>query len=277
MFGKTTCKIDTFINTKIYLSRMDDSKYLVFYIENNLYGIDSGNVGLLQYFNPNSVTRVPLAKTQIRGIINHNGKITTVLNLREFLGLECLENKLKELSVFFEARKQDHIAYMTKYEYQLLDSTSINLESNPQKCALGVALGQREKSKDFVLESYIKSIDWPHLIIHSSIEQVNGLLRSKKIDKARQVFDDIKRVEYKEMMRILDAIIVRLETNEGYIVPIIYKGEEVFITTDYIYAIKTLGNGFPIIEKTGLIKTVMEDDTGQSIRIIDIEKLWDKR
>jgi purine-binding chemotaxis protein CheW len=67
-------------------TKADERQYCTFYVDGHYFGIDVLNVQEVIRFQ--QMTRVPLAPSAVRGLINLRGQIVTGIDLRRRLGLK---------------------------------------------------------------------------------------------------------------------------------------------------------------------------------------------
>jgi purine-binding chemotaxis protein CheW len=71
--------------------------YVTFTIGGQLFGLPISRVE--DVFKPEAITRVPLSKREIAGVLNLRGRIVTAINMRTRLGLEPSEKAGSEMAV----------------------------------------------------------------------------------------------------------------------------------------------------------------------------------
>jgi len=83
----------------------DQKQFCTFYLDDVLFGIDVLKVQEIILFQ--EMTRVPMASSVIRGLINLRGQVVTAMDLRIRLGLE--ERNFDESSINVIIRSDDEI------------------------------------------------------------------------------------------------------------------------------------------------------------------------
>ncbi len=71
--------------------------YVTFTIGGQLFGLPISRVD--DVFKPEAITRVPLSKREISGVLNLRGRIVTAINMRTRLGLEPAQKAGGEMAV----------------------------------------------------------------------------------------------------------------------------------------------------------------------------------
>lgn len=144
-----------------------NTKYVVFKIDNEYYGIDINNVKSIervQYF-----TRVPNSPLYIKGVINLRGEVVPVIDLR--LRFELTHKEL-------DSNSRIIIVFVNDIEIGLLvDSSSEVIEINSED------IDNPPMVKDNVAEVFIKGIGKQDgkLIILIDIEKVIGIKEIEQV------------------------------------------------------------------------------------------------
>lgn len=74
-----------------------ENQYVSFFVDGQLLGIPVNTVQ--EVLNPQSIAPVPLARSEISGLLNLRGQIVTAVNLRRRLGLPDLEGGRQSINV----------------------------------------------------------------------------------------------------------------------------------------------------------------------------------
>jgi purine-binding chemotaxis protein CheW len=74
-----------------------ENQYVSFFVDGQLLGIPVNTVQ--EVLNPQSIAPVPLARSEISGLLNLRGQIVTAVNLRRRLGLPDLEGTRQSINV----------------------------------------------------------------------------------------------------------------------------------------------------------------------------------
>lgn len=78
------------------------NQYVSFWIDKQLLGV---RVNVVQeVLNPQTISRTPLARREIAGLLNLRGQIVTAVNLRRRLGLPDLPDDRKSINVVVQHR-----------------------------------------------------------------------------------------------------------------------------------------------------------------------------
>ena len=82
--------------------RDDEIEYVTVTVGEQLFGLSIARVH--DVFLPARVTRVPLARPEIAGVLNLRGRIITMFDMRSRLGLPPLKNSAERMAVGVEFR-----------------------------------------------------------------------------------------------------------------------------------------------------------------------------
>ena len=86
---------------------MDQSiQYVTIYISEQLFGLPISRVH--DVFVPESVTRVPLSRAEIAGVLNLRGRIVTAIDMRKRLGLKPHQTEGSLMAIGIEFREESY-------------------------------------------------------------------------------------------------------------------------------------------------------------------------
>jgi methyl-accepting chemotaxis protein len=118
-----------------------------------------------------------------------------------------------QLGSFLRDKKNDHLGWMNKCRDVMLDEsqTSINVQTDPHKCGLGVWLYGAEfeslKSTYPDLAAIVNDVFEPHSELHGSVVEINDLLAEGNRDEALAMFNS-ETVSYaSETIGVIDRLI----------------------------------------------------------------------
>ncbi len=89
-------------NNQMTAHREDEIEYVTVTVGEQLFGLPIARVH--DVFMPARITRVPLARPEIVGVLNLRGRIVTMLDMRSRLGLPPLKNGAERMAVGVEFR-----------------------------------------------------------------------------------------------------------------------------------------------------------------------------
>jgi purine-binding chemotaxis protein CheW len=78
----------------------DFTEYVTFTLDGQIFGLPIERVQ--EVFRPSRITRVPLAGTQIAGVLNLRGRIVTAIDMRSRLDLPARKEGAAQMAIGFE-------------------------------------------------------------------------------------------------------------------------------------------------------------------------------
>jgi purine-binding chemotaxis protein CheW len=118
------------------------SEYVTAMIGGQLFGLPISRVQ--DVFMPERVTRVPLASSDIAGVLNLRGRIVTVINMRARLGLPKNDDGKPSMAVGVDLRGEsyglliDQIGEVLRLPDESREENPVNLDPRMAKLAGGV-------------------------------------------------------------------------------------------------------------------------------------------
>ena len=120
----------------------DFTELVTFTIAGQMFGLPIGRVQ--DVFKPAHVTRVPLAGSEIAGVLNLRGRIVTVVDMRARLGLSRNDDGKPPMAVGVDLRGEsyglliDQIGEVLKLPDEGREENPVNLDPRMAKLAGGV-------------------------------------------------------------------------------------------------------------------------------------------
>jgi purine-binding chemotaxis protein CheW len=111
-------------------------------IAGQLFGIPIARVH--DVFEAERITRVPLAPSEISGVLNLRGRVVTALDMRKRLGLPPSENAKKQMAIGIDYGGEaygllvDSMGEVLKLSSDALDPVPINLSKNWAAISAGI-------------------------------------------------------------------------------------------------------------------------------------------
>jgi purine-binding chemotaxis protein CheW len=119
-----------------------DTEYVTVMIDGQLFGLPISRVQ--DVFMPDRLTRVPLASSEIAGVLNLRGRIVTAIDLRRRLGLPPRSSERPPMAVGIELRGEsyglliDSVGEVMKLADNTQEANPINLDSKLAAVSAGV-------------------------------------------------------------------------------------------------------------------------------------------
>lgn len=95
-------------------------------------------------FMPDRLTKVPLAPTEIAGVLNMRGRIVTLIDMRNRLGLEKRDDEIPAMAIGVESRGEsyglliDNIGEVLKLDENAREPNPINLDPRLARVSSGI-------------------------------------------------------------------------------------------------------------------------------------------
>ena len=119
-----------------------DTEYVTVMIDSQLFGLPISRVQ--DVFMPERLTRVPLASSEIAGVLNLRGRIVTAIDLRRRLGLPPRSSGRPPMAVGIELRGEsyglliDAVGEVMKLADNTQEANPVNLDSKLAAVSAGV-------------------------------------------------------------------------------------------------------------------------------------------
>lgn len=136
-------------------------EYVTAFICGQLFGLPIERV--LDVFTPERLTRVPLARPEIAGVLNLRGRIVTAIDMRKRLDLPPRAQGEKFMAIGIEHREEsygllvDQVGEVLKLASSRLDAVPANLDASWARLASGI---YRLDDRLMVVLDVDKSLDY---------------------------------------------------------------------------------------------------------------------
>jgi purine-binding chemotaxis protein CheW len=126
----------------------DISEYVTARVAGQLFGLPIAHVH--DVFKPLRATRVPLAPTQVSGILNLRGRIVTLVDLRRRIGMPARDENTPTMAIGIEVQNEfwgllvDSVGEVMKLSRHDLQPNPANLEQGLARVAAGLFQLDRE-------------------------------------------------------------------------------------------------------------------------------------
>ena len=118
------------------------TEYVTVMIGDQLFGLPISRVQ--DVFMPQRLTRVPLARPEIAGVLNLRGRIVTAIDMRRRLGLPKRDDGRKPMAVGIEFKGEsyglliDTVGEVLKLDDNMRESNPVNLDVRLARVSAGV-------------------------------------------------------------------------------------------------------------------------------------------
>lgn len=158
---------------------------------------------------------VPAIKGHLRDIEEHHNS----LHESAVLIGNCFRQANLELSAQLEARKGDHLRWVTRVKDALLSgkASEVDVETDPRKCALGKWLASDEAEHlarmSPEIAGILRDIDHPHQRLHGSAIEIRQALERGSKTNAHAVYSSTTHAAAEQTLGFLDQIIEANDRN----------------------------------------------------------------
>lgn len=177
--------------------------WIVFKIEDKLFSISSRFVQAI--IKMPEVNILPNYPEYVKGIIRYRDKIYRLLNLRKILSLNNIEAKIEDFNSMMDARKQDHVEWLTDLENSIHQNREFTKTTDPHKCAFGKWF-YSYKTDDITLQEILDKFELPHKKLHGIAIQAEKLKQLGKDQEIESLFQMTRNTTLMEMINLFDQI-----------------------------------------------------------------------
>lgn len=82
-----------------------------------------------------NVTPLPESPKEISGVIDFRGHMVELIDIKNILNFKPTKEEIQEFCELMDARRQDHINWLTTLENSVKNETEFTLTTDPHKCA----------------------------------------------------------------------------------------------------------------------------------------------
>lgn len=222
------------------LEQKEQLPYILVRIADNIYALSCERVistSLLKEITP--VPRPPLG---VRGVIKFREQIIPFVGLRRLFNFKSVEQEIQEFYDLMEARKQDHINWVTTLEDCVNRNIKFTLTTDPHACAFGKWYDVYDpNNSNLMFIITFARFNTPHMNIHEIGVQVNNLMLEGKFEEAKKTIKATKDTDLKQMMHLFDDIKEAFKESKREISIILGDGQNnICVSADEIVSIEHL-------------------------------------
>jgi purine-binding chemotaxis protein CheW len=124
------------------MSKAVETEFVTAWIAGQLFGIPITRVH--DVFEAERITHVPLAPSEISGVLNLRGRVVTALDMRKRLGLPPREDAKKQMAIGIDHEGEaygllvDSMGEVLKFASDAIDAVPINLQKDWAAISAGV-------------------------------------------------------------------------------------------------------------------------------------------
>jgi len=180
------------------------SPSILFRLNGGLYCADSRYVSTIMKLP--QFTVLPDTPPYISGIFPLRGGSVTMFDLRAALKLKSMDEDFSDFTAMLDARKQDHVNWVSALERSIETSERFTLATDPHKCNLGKWY-DNFKTNSSELSAHLARLEEPHRKLHEVALRAERCIEARDRDAVadckKSVFEEA-RDEY--MPRVLDVL-----------------------------------------------------------------------
>lgn len=187
---------------------MDESityPYVIFKIDGSLYCMNSRYLSSIRQMP--AYEKVAHAPASVMGMFRHGDQVVSLIDLRTELGMTSMSQDCEEFEKMIDARKQDHINWVTELERCALSGEPFLLAKDPHKCAFGKWYDSYETDNQTV-SFHLRKIDTPHKKLHKAAFDVENCLQDcdncRREQCLKSLLKSIKEETVPSIMGLLD-------------------------------------------------------------------------
>lgn len=257
-----------------------DYPSIIFKLRGGLYCVNSKYVATILRQPP--YNKLPNTADYLTGVFPHRNGFIQMVDLRCIFGMPTLEQEYEEFSVMLDARKQDHIHWVSELERSIADGEKFTLATDPHECRLGKWYDHFHCDNNMVM-FHLRKIEEPHYNLHKAAVEVNNC--SKDCDHCTRnecLQDILKSAKEQYMPKILSLLEEAKEifqTTVYHEMVLVLEKSQIGIVVDEVLAVEDLKavGDIPILEMqnqsrylSGIVSS--EKIEGQILEL-DIEKM----
>lgn len=177
---------------------------ILFRLNGGLYCADSRYISTIMELP--EYTSLPDTPPYISGIFPLRGGSVTMFDLRAALRLQSMTDEFKDFTAMLDARKQDHINWVTALQHSIETGEHFPLATDPHKCKLGKWYDSFMTNSS-ELSAHLARMEEPHRKLHEAAiraEHCNEADNRDDISNCKKAVFDEARNEY--MPKILDVL-----------------------------------------------------------------------
>ncbi len=192
--------------------------WILFNIKGTVYGISCEPVVSMVILS--DVTNVAKVPEYVRGVTNLRGRIVPLVDIRKMLGLKSLQEEINDFYELMDARKQDHIEWLTTLENSVRNNTEFTLTTDPHACKFGKWYDSFQ-TNDTSLRFLLNKFDQPHKKIHSIAIDTKKLQEKQDFKGAEELVESVKNTDLQRMIELFAVIKEEYKNSKREIVIVI--------------------------------------------------------
>lgn len=183
----------------------NDFPWVTFKIHKNMYSVNS------QYVNAiiplaEDITPIPEAAEYVRGVVQYQGEMIKIIDMRDLLQVESVEEEYQEFQKMLEQRRQDHVHWVNVLEESAQNATPFHLATDPHKCAFGIWYDNFHSDINSI-NFHLGRIEEPHRLLHETAEEIIKCSRNcDECERKECLRDTLAKAKEEYMPEILELL-----------------------------------------------------------------------
>ncbi|MBR5486089.1 MAG: chemotaxis protein CheW [Oscillospiraceae bacterium] len=141
---------------------------IVFKVKDGYFSVDSKYIsGILKM---PEIQKLPEAPYYCTGFFINRGQVVQTIDMRTLFGLQSINAEYEEFVSMIDARKQDHINWITELECCHEEGREFTLAKDHHQCALGKWYDSFKINNNSVM-FHLKKLEDPHAHIHKAARE----------------------------------------------------------------------------------------------------------
>lgn len=216
--------------------------FILFQIQNRVFCVNSRYVSSIMELP--EYRRLPDTPPYITGIFSHRGGSITMFDLRAALNLPTMSEEFDEFSSMLDARKQDHITWVSTLEECIRENKAFTLATDAHRCALGRWYDSfRTDSQE--LSHHLAAMEEPHQRLHQASVRVTECMRIEEPEERdaaiQAVMRDVREECVPRILAVLDDAKEIFRTRVYHGMVLLLSGErKLGLVVDAVLAVEHL-------------------------------------
>jgi chemotaxis signal transduction protein len=215
---------------------------ILFRLNGGLYCADSRYISTIMELP--EYTTLPDTPPYISGIFPLRGNSVTLFDLRTALKLQSMAEEFKDFTAMLDARKQDHIDWVTALEHSLETGERFPLTTDPHKCKLGKWY-DNFKTSSSELSAHLARMEEPHRKLHEAAIRVEHCSDAGSRDDAancqKAVFNEVRNLYMPKVLGVLEDAKEIFRTREFHEMVLVLSGDtSLGIVVDQVLSVETV-------------------------------------
>jgi chemotaxis signal transduction protein len=182
------------------------------------------------------VMPVPNAPPHVRGVVNLRGSILKALDLRLLLGMQSLDEEIRQMEALFEQRAGDHRNWLNELISCIHEQREFRLARNPHNCAFGKWYDSyRPANSSLAFLSFWRTLDAPHQRLHRVADHAIELSLHGDHEAALHAVDFARQGDLAGLLHLFGEVsLVLRQTSRELAIVLQESGEPMSVTTDTV-------------------------------------------